>query len=306
MLDLRLVRAFVVVAELEHVGRAARALHVSQSPLSRQLQKLQEELGIDLFERQGRGLRLTTAGRSWLAEARALLARAERAAAFATALARGQSESLVIGFVQSAIWSSLVPSAVQKLRRARPDAYLTLRALRSAEQAMALHRGELDVGIAHRAPDDGSLESILLLDEPLQLVLPRGHRLADRKRIGPDDLHGEEFVALGGAASTDHHERLLAACGKAGFVPRIAIEAHQFATVLGLVEAGMGVALVQHSARRAGARVIFRDLPWFPLSVRSYVLHRANPTPIVQDFSRLLLAERDGLRAPASPRRRRP
>ncbi len=290
VLDLSLVHAFVTVAELEHVGRAARVLRISQSPLSRKLQHLEAELGVRLFRREGRGLRLTSLGKEWLGDAKALLATAERAAERATALANGQATSLCIGLVQSALWSELVPAALRKLRRSHPDAKISVRGLPSAEQVRALERGELDVGIVHRPPRGSRFRVTLLGKEPFVLALARDHALARKQRILPRDLDGCDFVVLARAVSPEHRERLLTACSQAGFTPRIGVEAHDFGSVLGLVEAGMGAALIPAGARRAGTRVVLRELSWMPLALSIHLLHEPQPKALVGEFAKLLEA----------------
>src|ERR1700733_15338260 len=116
MLELRLLRYFVAVAEVEHVGRAAEALHISQSPLSRQLRQLEEQLGLRLFDRERQRLRLTHAGRWLLRESRRLLEHAERLQKEAAQVARGAWGSLRIGFVKSAMWTGVLPHALRAFR----------------------------------------------------------------------------------------------------------------------------------------------------------------------------------------------
>lgn len=284
VLELSSINAFVTVAELEHVGRAARVLGISQSPLSRKLQKLEAELGVELFRREGRGLRLTRVGKEWLAEAKALLAASRRAAERATELAAGPSSSLRVGFVQSALWSHQVPAALRKLRRRHPEAKISVRSMPSLAQAAALEQGALDVGIVYRAPRSHRFRVTLLGKEPLVLALAKDHELAAKKRISARELDGRDFVALARTAAPEHRERLLAACKQAGFAPHVVAEAHDFGSILGLVAAGLGAALIQEGARRAGAAVVVRELPWLPLTLSTYLVHDPEPVPLVTEL----------------------
>src|ERR1700722_9400338 len=115
MLDLRLLNSFVTVAETEHVGRAARLLHISQSPLSRQIRQLEDQLGLRIFEREKQRIRLTEPGRWLLGEARELLGRARRIEQDAARTARGDGGRLSIGFVNSALWDGVMPAALPQL-----------------------------------------------------------------------------------------------------------------------------------------------------------------------------------------------
>lgn len=276
MLDLRLVRYFVAVAEAEHVGRAAERLHISQSPLSRQIQKLEEQLGLRLFNRQKQRVRLTEAGRWLLAECRTLLSRAEDLERDATRMARGELGGLRVGFVTSAMWSGLLPAALREFHQSRQEVRLELRNLSSEAQVDAIRRGELDLGLVHTTPREPELSSVRLIEEPFVLAVPKHHRLARQRAIEPKELGGEDWVILSRAAQPVVHERLLAECRKAGFVPEIRYETGDRATLLGLVEAGLGLALTPASARRVAVPgITFRELPWFTLTTRLNLVQRA-------------------------------
>ena len=120
------------------------------------------------------------------------------------------------------------------------------------------------------------------------LALARDHELARKQRILPSDLDGRDFVARARAVSPEHRERLLAACSQAGFTPRIGVEAHDFGSVLGLVEAGMGAALIPAGARRAGARVVARELAWLPLTLSIHLIHEPEPKALARELTTLL------------------
>lgn len=274
LLDLRLLRYFVTVAETEHVGRAAERLHVSQSPLSRQVRQLEAQLGLSLFRREKQRIWLTDEGRWLLAEARALLDRTSRLEREAVQRARGEAGSLSVGFVRTAMWNHLLPSAFRHFRRAHPDVRVDLRTLGSEAQFEELRRGELDLGLTHATPRGTDLVPVELLVEPFLLVLPRGHSLATRKRLAPEDLDGRAGVVLSRAVCPASYDRLMAAGARAGFVLDARAEASDHATVLGLVESGAGIALLPASARTAGRGVVFRDLPWFPLKTRLLLVKR--------------------------------
>lgn len=281
MLDLQQLRYFVAVAETENVGRAAELLHISQSPLSRQVQQLEDRLGLVLFARERKRLRLTAAGREFLDEARALLAHAERVRQRASDAGRGHAGTLVVGYVAGAVHAGVLGAALRHFRAAVPGARLQLRSLRSHEQFDALQRGELDLGYTYAAPERGSgLASCPVAEEPFLLAVPAGHPLANASAY---DLTG---IALVGPLSLAGREELMQACAAQGWSPDLRYEAADPAAALGLVEAGVGVALVQASlARTAPAGVALRPLPdGFGLRMHLHCVHRPPASPLAQRF----------------------
>ncbi|MET0333821.1 MAG: LysR family transcriptional regulator [Rhizobacter sp.] len=167
MLDLQQLRYFVAVAETENVGQAAELLHISQSPLSRQVQQLEARLGLVLFTREKKRLRLTAAGQEFLVEARALLAHAQRVQQRGEEAGRGEAGTLVVGYVAGAVHAGVLGAALRRFRTQVPGARLQLRSLRSVEQFDALARGELDVGYTYAPPPTGYAGTVI----PVRLIL---------------------------------------------------------------------------------------------------------------------------------------
>ena len=286
MFELRLLRYFVAVAETERVGRAAERLHISQSPLSRQIRQLEDQLGLVLFDRERRRFRMTKTGRWFLEEARDLLSHADRLARDADRYAKGQIGRVSIGFVKSAMWSSVLPAALRRFQLVRPGVSIELHNMSSTSQIDAMRCRELDIGFVNLPPTDRVFTSIAVLDEPYLLAIPDGHCLAKKSKIMPADLDGAPWVTFSRKLNPGAHDRITAASAKAGFTPDIRYEATDSSTILGLVEAGLGLALIQGSVRGSGpASVIFRALPWFPLSVRVHLVRRRTGlTPLAEQF----------------------
>lgn len=279
MLDLQQLRYFVAVAETGNVGQAAQLLHISQSPLSRQLQQLEARLGLVLFTREKKRLRLTAAGREWLDEARALLAHAARVQQRAAEAGRGEAGTLVVGYVAGAVHAGVLGAALRQFRENVPAARLQLRSLRSAEQFEALQRGELDVGYTYAAPEGlPGLVASVVAEEPFVLAVGCDHALATAPAL---DLNGQALV---GPLSLPARAELLRACAAQGWAPDLRYEAADPAAALGLVAAGVGVALVQASlAATASAGVQFRPLPEdFGLRMQIHRVHRAPPSPVAR------------------------
>lgn len=287
MLEIRLLRYYVAVAETEHIGRASKALHVSQSPLSRQIRQLEEATALTLFEREKQRLRITSEGKWLLGRARHILAQVHALERDAARLSRGETGTLRIGFVKTAMWSTLLPQALRAFRAKHSEVDIELKNARPAAQLRAVSRGEIDIAFVHESPTDPALSCLSLKEEALCLVLPAEHALAARRQIAPRDLEGADWIALR-TARREHrrNEALLAACAKRGFVPNIRFTVNDQDTMVGLVAAGMGFAFSPESVdtSRIGG-VALRRLPWLKLTRGLRAVTRAtNVTAITQEF----------------------
>lgn len=273
MIETRLLRYFVTVAETEHVGRAAERLHISQSPLSRQIRQLEDELGVTLFERANRQIRLTAAGRRLLVPARDLLARVEGFER--DAKAPDAEERLAIGFVTTALASGVLPRALRAIRARVPELEIQLRHANTEVQLAALRAGELDLGLVHRTPNVQGLVTTRVLSQPFRLVAAKRSVYA-RKRLTPDLLGEARWIAV---RASDHvRERWLIACAAHGFVPNIAVEVADYASAIALVDCGAGIALVPASLRPGPPyEVAFRELPWLAMRSELWAVTRTRP-----------------------------
>ncbi|HEX6747930.1 MAG TPA: LysR substrate-binding domain-containing protein [Longimicrobium sp.] len=246
--ELRHLRYFVAVAEELHFGRAAERLGIQQPPLTQQIQRLEAMVGAPLLVRRPR-VQLTEAGRVLLAHARRLIAQAERGAEETRRAARGEAGVLSVGFAASTL-PTLLAGAIRAFRHGTPDVELRLRELPSAAQPAALRDGVIDVGVAREPPPEEEIACEVLLHEELVAVLWPGHPLAGRDEIPLAALAAEPFVHFHRAVAPGLHDRVTALCREAGFAPAIVQEAHEWLTIVGLVEAGLGVTLAPASFRR--------------------------------------------------------
>ncbi|MCT9006808.1 LysR substrate-binding domain-containing protein [Streptomyces sp. NPDC054766] len=296
MLDLRQLRYFVAVAEAEHVGRAAERLHISQSPLSRQIAQLEKNLGLTLFERSQQRIRLTSDGRVFLTEARALLRHADRLENLGRRLGRGEEGGLCIGYVADAMHTGVLPSALRTLRDQRPGIHVALYDQESAEQFEGLRQRSLDIALVRTPPpeDDPDLKAASLLRDPLLLALPEKHPLALTEELTPDVLAGQPWIAVGDARDPAWRDTFVASCVASGFTPDIRLDAADPLTALGLVASGLGLALIQKSMVRGTSEgVAVRELPWYEGSVQLWAAwHRVDLRPVVAAFRETVLADR--------------
>lgn len=260
-MELRHLRYFVAVAEELHFGRAAERLHIAQPPLSRQIRDLERELGTSLFVRNARGIELTPAGQAFLPEARLTLAQAERAQRTAERAARGETGRLRVGFVDAATYAGILPDVLAFFRMHLPSIGLSLFEMDLPQQADALRDGRIDLGIVQNPPPDAErwLRVETVFHDPMIAALPRGHRLASRHRLALAALAEEAFVLFPRTVAPLLYDDVIARCRAAHFSPRIAQEAVGWHTVVSLVSAGVGIALVPKSLsvqRQPG--VVFR------------------------------------------------
>lgn len=254
MIETRLLRQFIAVAEELHFHKAAERLHMAQPPLSQAISRLEEKLGFSLFLRNTRGVRLTPAGTAFRDTAYRVLAELEQGIEYARNVSAGVSGKLTITAISIAYYDSLLNS-LRRYREIYPNVQLTLREMPSATQAKALLAGEADIGFMRRLPlPVGTLESRLLLDEQIVMALPAGHVKAQQGDVDLREFANEDFVFTPQALGGGYHAQLVALCESAGFYPRVVQEAAQIHTLLGLVACGFGVALVPASFARSTPR----------------------------------------------------
>ena len=258
--ELRQLRHFIAVAESLHFGRAAATLHISQPPLLRSIQDLEQRLGAMLLERTRRRVELTPAGTRFLEEAKRLLVLLERAVLDAGSMAAGDSGRLRLGFVSLADYGVL-PGLLKAYKAAKPGISLALREMLSPEQAAALTAGELEFGLL-LPPVAGDLEHVVVQRERFVAALPSEHRLARKRgRLAMRELAQESFVMVPRAIAPGLYDIVAGLAARAGFSPRVAQEAIQMQTVVSLVSSGLGVAIVPASVANLGRRgVAYREL----------------------------------------------
>jgi DNA-binding transcriptional LysR family regulator len=289
MFELGQLRCFVAVAEELHFGRAAARLNLTQPPLSRQIQLLEHGLEVRLFDRTSRSVVLTRAGQSFLPEARRLLRFAEAAALAARRTARGDAGSITLGFTAASGYEFL-PQLITLFRAANPDIDLVLREMVSADQVEALTAGRIDVGLIRPPFDRREFESFCAVREPLVLAAPVGHRLASSKQVALTDLDREPFITYSPYEARYFYDLLATALGEAGVQPQFVQFISQVHSILGLVKAGLGLALVPQAA----ANLRFDGVVLRPIKTsRSVELHmawrRSNTNPAVDTLTQLLI-----------------
>ncbi len=303
-MELRHLRYFTAVAEELHFGRAAARLHIAQPPLSQQIRRLEEELGVQLFERTRRRVQLTHAGQTFLEEARRTLAQAEQAVCVARQAAQGEVGQLAIGFVDSAVYQALPPT-LRLFRERFPRVELVLRELGPAVQFQLLREGQLHAGFVRSRVDDPALAQIRLFEEPLMAALPSRHPGAGRESVCLQDLAKDPFVIFPRALGAGFYDQIVSLCGQAGFSPHVVQEANEMQTIVSLVAAGIGVAIVPASIsnlRMKGVSYVHIRKP-LARTAMTVAWRRDDPSPALKAFLQIVHRLSRGTDRLASPRK---
>jgi DNA-binding transcriptional LysR family regulator len=290
-LELRQLRYFIAVAEELHFGKAAARLHMTQPPLSQTIQGLEELLGAPLFERTRRAVALTPAGAALLPEARRMLVQAGELPELVRRAAAGEAGRLALAFVSSADYSVL-PPFLRLYRAAYPQVQIALQEATSDLQVDDLLHARIDAGLViPPLPDKAraDLDYLKVLSEPLILAAPAG-LLAPGGPVWLKEVPPAPLIIFPRPIAPALHDAILACFRAAGITPQIGQEAIQMQTIVGLVSAGMGLALVPQSVSnlmRPGVEYrALRDAT--PQVETGLAWRRDNPSPVLQGFLDLL------------------
>jgi LysR family transcriptional regulator, transcription activator of glutamate synthase operon len=294
-MDLTQLAYFQTAAETEHFTKAAESAHVAQPALSRQIRALETELGLPLFDRLGRGVRLTAAGRTVLPRVERILAEVEAIRRDMRALRDLESGTVALGFLHS-IGAHMLPTALAAFRARHPGVGFTLHEAPWTDLEVLIERGDLDLAITSPLPEHRpELAATPLLRDDLVAALPPDHPLASCREVHLSSLANEPFIFLG--ASFGELRTITAdACARAGFQPRIVFEAEGLATMRGLVGAGLGVALLpslaSHVRDESAPGPICRPLAGRPVHRMIGLVRRADrwQSPAAAAFAAVLVS----------------
>ena len=286
-MELRHLRYFVAVAEEQNVSRAARRLHVSQPPLSRQIRDLENELGLALFEHGAKAIRLTEVGRIFLSEARTALLRVDEAVSFTTAVAHRKRNRVRVGYGVIPT-TEILPRALRAFQRANPHANVDLRAMTPQEMLRALRRGEIDVSLGvHGLPEEfQGLTTEELGSYPVRVASSKKHRFARLREVSIGEVAKEPIIGLSRESYRWYHalvEKLLLPYNRSF---KIVEEYDNSQSLIAAVEAGRGVAIAYSiGARTAGQRLAFRPLRPAPQPVPVVLAYRKEAaSPLITAF----------------------
>ncbi|MBE2293382.1 MAG: LysR family transcriptional regulator, partial [Phycisphaerales bacterium] len=247
MIELGQLRYFVSVATELNFRRAAERLNMTQPPLTRQIQLLEHQLGVQLLDRSKRSVQLTAAGRAFYIEAQSLLERAHSATLAVQKIAQGDIGAVTIGHVPSAAYAAL-PQVVTDIYAQHPDIHISLREMPSFEQLQALRTRQLDLGIVRSPMGQKEFKIRSLLREPFVLAIPASHPLANLSELTLQMLHQQPFISYSFSGWRPFYEMFAGMFRAAQVEPRYVHTVGSTLTMLTLVNAGLGIALVPQSA----------------------------------------------------------
>ncbi|AMM17660.1 MAG: LysR family transcriptional regulator [Pseudomonadota bacterium] len=245
-MELRHLRYFVAVAEERNFTRAAQRLHMAQPPLSRQIQQLEETLGVQLFERNSRPLKLTETGKFFYLHAVQLLAQTAELESM-TRRVGNIERSLSVGFVGSTLYG-LLPKIIRRFRDENTTVELSLHEMSTMDQLRALKDGRIDIGFGRIRLEDANIRRVVLREEKMIVALPEGHALSMSKPIlALRDLVNETLIIFPKTPRPSYADQVLSAFQDRGLKPHRIYETRELQVALGLVAAGEGVSVVPSS-----------------------------------------------------------
>ncbi|MBN3856364.1 MULTISPECIES: LysR family transcriptional regulator [unclassified Paraburkholderia] len=259
-MELRHLRYFVAVAEERSFTRAAQRLHIAQPPLSRQIQQLEEILGVQLFERNSRPLKLTDTGRFFYQHASQLLAQTAELESMTRRVGKIE-RNLSVGFVGSTLYGML-PKIIRRYRQQHAEVELSLNEMSTMDQIKALKEGRIDVGFGRIRLDDPSVRRVVLREERMIVALPQGHVLGDSKTVlSLHDLLNETLIIFPKSPRPSYADQVLAAFHDRALKPARVLETRELQVALGLVAAGEGISIVPKSVYGLKRDdVVYKDL----------------------------------------------
>jgi DNA-binding transcriptional LysR family regulator len=298
VLDVRRLQYFLAVAETLHFRKAAEQLNVAQPALSQQIRRLEEDLGCPLLTRNRRGVALTPAGQALLESGRRALVQLAHAEDAARRTAAQQVALLRIGFLNPAAFA-VVPQLLQRMRDEHPEVFLVLREGASAQLLEEVRLGQLDVAFVRGPVTHPGVRIEVLRREPLIAVLPSKHRLARRKRVPLAELAEEPFIGFRRDAAPSLHDAITRLCMDAGFAPAFVMEASEWYTIVSLVAAGLGVAILPESIAAFTHRdAVYRPIAGARREVELVVAHAAGAPNAALEAILRIVADLTGGRSP--------
>ncbi len=284
MIELRHLTYFRTLAETLHFGRTAELLHISQPPLTRQIAALERDLGVLLFDRGKRHVRLTKAGEQFYLDTLEVFNTLEHAKRNAISTSTGVNGSLLAGFMMSTAYNVL-PSLARRYSAAYPTVNLRLSEYVPNLLADDIRNGKIDVGVMYPPEDCSKLNSCTIFSEPLVAVLPKHHRLAKKTTLSTDELANDPFISIPRTIAPTVYDIIFKHCLTHKFKPNIKLETNLQQTIVNFVGEGLGVALVPNSMKAMKLdTVVFKPLVSPPTVEIAVIWHKDNKNPCIHTF----------------------
>ncbi|KLU56393.1 LysR family transcriptional regulator [Paenibacillus sp. VT-400] len=248
-MELLQLKYFLTVARCEHVTEAAGKLHVTQSSLSKTIQRLEDDLGVPLFDRIGRKLRLNDFGRTFLQRTEKALFELEQGKREIADLSNPNQGTLQLAVTTA----STLPGILREFRKNKPDIQFHVQMVSLENMSRLLHRGEVDFCLSSPPIQGDDIECQILYDDPIVVAVPMAHRYADRSSIQLTELKDERFVGVKQGYGV--RDMVDSVCQSAGFLPKYVYEGDEPARLTALVEAEIGLAFIPSTARNPHERI---------------------------------------------------
>ncbi|KAF2410266.1 LysR family transcriptional regulator [Pseudomonas antarctica] len=292
MIDLRRLRYFLLVSDELHFGRAAARLHIAQPPLTRQISALEADLGFRLFDRSTRNVTLTSEGRHFLPYARAVLEQVDLTASITSKLAAGSAGHLAVGYASSIALSDIFSQTIQTFCSAYPEVQLTVEEGASSTQWSQLIEGRLDIGMSRMQPptEDAEIQTICLDNEPLVAAIASDSPLARQEQVTLTELSAYPLIAFPTDYGSGLNEIIEALYRRQALIPLPAPKGKQITSIIALVAAGRGVAVVPQCTQTLVKRgVTYRPLAEPGATAPLLVLTRKRErSPLVKAFVEII------------------
>ncbi|WP_054940591.1 LysR family transcriptional regulator [Paenibacillus ihuae] len=253
-MELLQLQYFLTVARLEHMTEAAHSLHVTQSSLSKTIGRLEADLGVPLFDRSGRSLRLNEFGISFLRRAERALFELEQGKQELRDLSSKEQSTLELAVTAA----STLPNILRAFRNKQPNIHFHVQMLTTQEMVDRLLRGEVDFCLSSPSIEDEDIESIIVFNDPILVAVPKGHRLADRTSVTLAELRNEWFVGVKRGYGT--RDLTDAVCKSSGFILNYVYEGDEPSRLVSLVEAEVGIAFIPGTARDSRASLRYLEI----------------------------------------------
>ena len=247
--EIRHLRYFLAIAEELNFTRAAEKLGIAQPPLSQQIKQLEQELGVQLIERDTRPVRLTEAGKFFREQAQAIVSRLDELVTKTQKMGRGETGTLAIAFVSSATFEVL-PVVLREFQKRYPNVQLDLFEMNTTEQKVALLERRINLGFVRPDLADEIIETEKIIEEPIVLAVPAGHKYTEQKSISLAKLSADPLICFRRLPEPSFGSFIVSVCREHGFEPNVVQQAGELQTALSLVAGGMGLALLPNSIRK--------------------------------------------------------
>lgn len=286
-MELRHLRYFIAVAEELNFGRAAIRLRISQPPLSQQIRQLEEELGVKLFERNKRQVRLTEEGKRIVVEAQQILGQVDHFLSVTSKVSAGTIGRLLVA--GQAVLNEMLVQTLRVFVQQYPGVHIQLHFMNTAQQVELLREEQLDIGFLHLPVEYSDLTLEPIKREPLWLALPKGHALERQKNVKLASLAQQPFIMFARRSNPGLHDVIVAACRNAGFSLNVVHEVDNSIAAMTLVSAGLGLAFCSPTWRKLWPDVTFRPFrEAVPALEYAVAYRRGAQSPVLDSFLRVV------------------